>query len=141
MSEPQNPNTVRIDILDVEASTRNCAYLSPTEQDLLSQEFDLTFFRQQFGHADAKHLKLITVKGIAWRQPLKAVICSMWIFPKIILPPMGFMCSPLTAKHSSSVCKKREKKCSSFLTTQPTKNGHSRKMMYLSTAESYSACR
>ena len=63
MSEPQNPNTVRIDILDVEASAGNGAYLSPTEQGLLSQEFDLTFFRQQFGRADAKHLKLITVKG------------------------------------------------------------------------------
>ena len=63
VSEPQNPNTVRIDILDVEASAGNGAYLSPTEQGLLSQEFDLTFFRQQFGRADAKHLKLITVKG------------------------------------------------------------------------------
>ena len=62
VSEPQNPNTVRIDILDVEASAGNGAYLSPTEQGLLSQEFDLTFFRQQFGRADAKHLKLITVK-------------------------------------------------------------------------------
>ena len=40
VSEPQNPNTVRIDILDVEASAGNGAYLSPTEQGLLSQEFD-----------------------------------------------------------------------------------------------------
>ena len=30
VSEPQNPNTVRIDILDVEASAGNGAYLSPT---------------------------------------------------------------------------------------------------------------
>lgn len=70
--EPQNPNTVRIDILDVEASAGNGAYLSPTEQGLLSQEFDLTFFRQQFGRADAKHLKLITVKGDSMAPTLES---------------------------------------------------------------------
>lgn len=72
VSEPQNPNTVRIDILDVEASAGNGAYLSPTEQGLLSQEFDLTFFRQQFGRADAKHLKLITVKGDSMSPTLES---------------------------------------------------------------------
>lgn len=72
VSEPQNPNTVRIDILDVEASAGNGAYLSPTEQGLLSQEFDLTFFRQQFGCADAKHLKLITVKGDSMAPTLES---------------------------------------------------------------------
>lgn len=72
VSEPQNPNTVRIDILDVEASAGNGAYLSPTEQGLLSQEFDLTFFRQQFGRTDAKHLKLITVKGDSMAPTLES---------------------------------------------------------------------
>ena len=72
VSEPQNPNTVRIDVLDVEASAGNGAYLSPTEQGLLSQEFDLTFFRQQFGRADAKHLKLITVKGDSMAPTLES---------------------------------------------------------------------
>ena len=72
VSEPQNPNTVRIDILDVEASAGNGAYLSPTEQGLLSQEFDLTFFRQQFGRADAKHLKLINVKGDSMAPTLES---------------------------------------------------------------------
>lgn len=72
VSEPQKPNTVRIDILDVEASAGNGAYLSPTEQGLLSQEFDLTFFRQQFGRADAKHLKLITVKGDSMASTLES---------------------------------------------------------------------
>lgn len=72
VSEPQNPNTVRIDILNVEASAGNGAYLSPTEQGLLSQEFDLTFFRQQFGRADAKHLKLITVKGDSMAPTLES---------------------------------------------------------------------
>ena len=72
VSEPQNPNTVRIDILDVEASAGNGAYLSPTEQGLLSQEFDLTFFRQRFGRADAKHLKLITVKGDSMAPTLES---------------------------------------------------------------------
>ena len=72
VSEPQNPNTVRIDILDVEASAGNGAYLSPTEQGLLSQEFELTFFRQQFGRADAKHLKLITVKGDSMAPTLES---------------------------------------------------------------------
>ena len=72
VSEPQNPNTVRIDILDVEASAGHGAYLSPTEQGLLSQEFDLTFFRQQFGRADAKHLKLITVKGDSMAPTLES---------------------------------------------------------------------
>lgn len=72
VSEPQNPNTVRVDILDVEASAGNGAYLSPTEQGLLSQEFDLTFFRQQFGRADAKHLKLITVKGDSMAPTLES---------------------------------------------------------------------
>ena len=72
VSEPQNPNTVRIDILDVEASAGNGAYLSPTKQGLLSQEFDLTFFRQQFGRADAKHLKLITVKGDSMAPTLES---------------------------------------------------------------------
>ena len=72
VSEPQNPNTVRIDILDVEASAGNGAYLNPTEQGLLSQEFDLTFFRQQFGRADAKHLKLITVKGDSMAPTLES---------------------------------------------------------------------
>ena len=72
VSEPQNPNTVWIDILDVEASAGNGAYLSPTEQGLLSQEFDLTFFRQQFGRADAKHLKLITVKGDSMAPTLES---------------------------------------------------------------------
>ena len=72
VSEPQNPNTVRIDILDVEASAGNGAYLSPTEQGVLSQEFDLTFFRQQFGRADAKHLKLITVKGDSMAPTLES---------------------------------------------------------------------
>ena len=72
VSEPQNPNTVRIDILDVEASAGKGAYLSPTEQGLLSQEFDLTFFRQQFGRADAKHLKLITVKGDSMAPTLES---------------------------------------------------------------------
>ena len=70
--EPQKPNTVRIDILDVEASAGNGAYLSPTEQGLLSQEFDLTFFRQQFGRADAKYLKLITVKGDSMAPTLES---------------------------------------------------------------------
>ena len=72
VSEPQNPNTVRIDILDVEASAGNGAYLSPTEQGLLSQEFNLTFFRQQFGRADAKYLKLITVKGDSMAPTLES---------------------------------------------------------------------
>lgn len=72
VSEPQNPNTVRVDILDVEVSAGNGAYLSPTEQGLLSQEFDLTFFRQQFGRADAKHLKLITVKGDSMAPTLES---------------------------------------------------------------------
>lgn len=72
VSEPQNPNTVRIDILDVEVSAGNGAYLSPTERGLLSQEFDLTFFRQQFGRADAKHLKLITVKGDSMAPTLES---------------------------------------------------------------------
>lgn len=72
VSEPQNPNTVRVDILDVEASAGNGAYLSPTEQGLLSQEFDLTFFHQQFGRADAKHLKLITVKGDSMAPTLES---------------------------------------------------------------------
>lgn len=72
VSEPQKPDTVRIDILDVEASAGNGAYLSPTEQGLLSQEFDLTFFRQQFGRADAKHLKLITVKGDSMAPTLES---------------------------------------------------------------------
>ena len=72
VGEPQNPNTVRIDILDVEASAGNGAYLSPTEQGLLSQEFDLTFFRQHFGRTDAKHLKLITVKGDSMAPTLES---------------------------------------------------------------------
>lgn len=72
VSEPQNPNTVRVDILDVEASAGNGAYLSPTEQGLLSQEFNLTFFRQQFGRADAKYLKLITVKGDSMAPTLES---------------------------------------------------------------------
>lgn len=72
VSEPQKPNTVRIDILDVEASAGNGTYLSPTEQGLLSQEFDLTFFRQQFGRADAKNLKLITVKGDSMSPTLES---------------------------------------------------------------------
>ena len=72
VGEPQNPNTVRIDILDVEASAGNGAYLSPTEQGFLSQEFDLTFFRQHFGRTDAKHLKLITVKGDSMSPTLES---------------------------------------------------------------------
>lgn len=135
VSEPQNPNTVRIDILDVEASAGNGAYLSPTEQGLLSQEFDLTFFRQQFGRADAKYLKLITVKGDSMAPTLESGDLLYVDISENYFAADGLYVFTFDGQTFISVCKKWEKKCSSFPTTQPTKNGRSRKMtMCLSTA-------
>ncbi len=135
MREPQKPNTVRIDILDVEASAGNGAYLSPTEQGLLSQEFDLTFFRQQFGRADTKYLKLITVKGDSMAPTLESGDLLYVDISENYFAADGLYVFTFDGQTFISVCKKWEKKCSSFPTTQPTKNGRSRKMtMCLSTA-------
>ena len=53
-------NTVRVEILDI------------AEQGLLAQEFDLDFFRRQFGRTDAKNLKIIAVKGDSMAPTLES---------------------------------------------------------------------
>lgn len=65
-------NTVRIEILDVEASAGNGAFLTRSEQGLLAQEFDLDFFRRQFERTDAKNLKIIAVKGDSMAPTLES---------------------------------------------------------------------
>ena len=62
LQEPIGENTIRIEILDVEASAGNGAFLTRSEQGLLAQEFDLDFFRRQFERTDAKNLKIIAIK-------------------------------------------------------------------------------
>ena len=65
-------NTVRVEILDIEASAGNGTFLTRTEQGLLAQEFDLDFFRRQFGRTDAKNLKIIAVKGDSMAPTLES---------------------------------------------------------------------
>lgn len=62
-SAPSTANTVRVEILDLEASADNGTFLTRAEQGLLAQEFDLAFFRQQFGRTDGKNLKILAVSG------------------------------------------------------------------------------
>lgn len=62
-SAPSTANTVRVEILDLEASAGNGTFLTRAEQGLLAQEFDLAFFRQQFGRTDGKNLKILAVSG------------------------------------------------------------------------------
>ncbi|OOF51943.1 transcriptional regulator [Rodentibacter genomosp. 1] len=63
MQEPINQNTVRVEILEVEASAGNGVFLTGTEQGLLAQEFDIDFFREKFGRSNSNTLKIITVCG------------------------------------------------------------------------------
>ncbi|MBN6079913.1 XRE family transcriptional regulator [Aggregatibacter actinomycetemcomitans] len=72
MYEPEAANTIRVEILDVEASAGNGSFLTRTEQGLLAQEFDLDFFRRQFGRTDAKNLKIIAVKGDSMAPTLES---------------------------------------------------------------------
>ena len=65
-------NTVRVEILDIEASAGNGTFLTRAEQGLLAQEFDLDFFRRQFGRTDAKNLKIIAVKGDSMAPTLES---------------------------------------------------------------------
>lgn len=62
-SAPSTANTVRVEILELEASAGNGTFLTRAEQGLLAQEFDLAFFRQQFGRTDGKNLKILAVSG------------------------------------------------------------------------------
>lgn len=68
----ETTNTVRVEILDIEASAGNGSFLTRTEQGLLAQEFDLDFFRRQFGRTDAKNLKIIAVKGDSMAPTLES---------------------------------------------------------------------
>ena len=72
MYEPEAANTIRVEILDIEASAGNGTFLTRTEQGLLAQEFDLDFFRRQFGRTDAKNLKIIAVKGDSMAPTLES---------------------------------------------------------------------
>lgn len=72
LQEPLTDNTIRVEILDVEASAGNGSFLTRTEQGLLAQEFDLDFFRRQFGRKDAKNLKIIAVKGDSMSPTLES---------------------------------------------------------------------
>lgn len=72
MYEPEVANTIRVEILDIEASAGNGTFLTRTEQGLLAQEFDLDFFRRQFGRTDAKNLKIIAVKGDSMAPTLES---------------------------------------------------------------------
>ena len=72
LQEPIGENTIRIEILDVEASAGNGAFLTRSEQGLLAQEFDLDFFRRQFERTDAKNLKIIAVKGDSMAPTLES---------------------------------------------------------------------
>ena len=72
MYEPEVANTIRVEILDIEASAGNGTFLTRAEQGLLAQEFDLDFFRRQFGRTDAKNLKIIAVKGDSMAPTLES---------------------------------------------------------------------
>nr|DAR53132.1 MAG TPA: Repressor protein CI [Caudoviricetes sp.] len=72
MYEPEVANTIRVEILDIEASAGNGTFLTRSEQGLLAQEFDLDFFRRQFGRTDAKNLKIIAVKGDSMAPTLES---------------------------------------------------------------------
>ncbi|HHE9975100.1 TPA: DNA-binding protein [Haemophilus influenzae] len=72
LHEPLAKNTIRVEILDIEASAGNGTFLTRTEQGLLVQEFDLDFFRRQFGRTDAKNLKIIAVKGDSMAPTLES---------------------------------------------------------------------
>lgn len=72
MYEPKVENTIRVEILDIEASAGNGSFLTRTEQGLLAQEFDLDFFRRQFERTDAKNLKIIAVKGDSMAPTLES---------------------------------------------------------------------
>lgn len=69
---PKPDDVVRIEIMEVEVSAGNGAFLSRTEQGLLAQEFDLAYFRQQFGRADSKNLKILTVRGDSMEPTLES---------------------------------------------------------------------
>lgn len=72
LHDPAAANTVRVEILDIEASAGNGTFLTRAEQGLLAQEFDLDFFRRQFGRTDAKNLKIIAVKGDSMSPTLES---------------------------------------------------------------------
>ena len=72
LHDPAAANTVRVEILDIEASAGNGTFLTRAEQGLLAQEFDLDFFRRQFGRTDAKNLKIIAVKGDSMAPTLES---------------------------------------------------------------------
>ena len=72
LHEPLAENTIRVEILDIEASAGNGTFLTRAEQGLLAQEFDLDFFRRQFGRTDAKNLKIIAVKGDSMAPTLES---------------------------------------------------------------------
>lgn len=72
LHEPVTTNTIRVEILDIEASAGNGTFLTRAEQGLLAQEFDLDFFRRQFGRTDAKNLKIIAVKGDSMAPTLES---------------------------------------------------------------------
>lgn len=72
MYEPEVANTIRVEILNIEASAGNGTFLTRSEQGLLAQEFDLDFFRRQFGRTDAKNLKIIAVKGDSMAPTLES---------------------------------------------------------------------
>lgn len=63
MQEPISSNTIRIEILEVEASAGNGYFLTHAEQGLLAQEFDVNFFREKFGRNNGNSLKIISVCG------------------------------------------------------------------------------
>ncbi|WP_273393513.1 XRE family transcriptional regulator [Actinobacillus porcinus] len=69
---PKPDDVVRVEIMEVEVSAGNGAFLSRTEQGLLAQEFDLAYFRQQFGRADSKNLKILTVRGDSMEPTLES---------------------------------------------------------------------
>lgn len=69
---PITENTVRIEILDIEASAGNGVFLTRAEQGLLAQEFDLDFFREKFGRKDGKNLRIIHVKGDSMEPTLES---------------------------------------------------------------------
>ena len=69
---PMTENTVRIEILDIEASAGNGIFLTRAEQGLLAQEFDLDFFREKFGRKDGKNLRIIHVKGDSMEPTLES---------------------------------------------------------------------
>ena len=69
---PMTENTVRIEILDIEASAGNGVFLTRAEQGLLAQEFDLDFFREKFGRKDGKNLRIIHVKGDSMEPTLES---------------------------------------------------------------------